>query len=140
MTLNLKIGPALEQRLREQAARRGLDADSYAVAAIEEKLQFDARPSPQLSHEESEILKQMGVGLPEQTWARYDELVAKRRAETLTHQEYEELMRLTNTVEEDHAKRIELLVKLSKIRSVPLKALMGELGIGSRQRGAANNG
>ena len=140
MTLNLNIDPALEQRLREEAARCGVEPNSYAVAAIEEKLQVDARPSPQLSHEESAILEQMNIGLSEQIWARYDELVAKRKAEMLTHDEHEELMRLTDTVEEDHARRIGLVAKLSKIRNVPLKLLMSQLGIGPRQRGASKDG
>jgi len=139
MTLNLKIDPALEQRLREQAARRGVDADSYAVAAIKEKLQIDARPSPQLSHDESELLLQINEGLPEKTWVRYDELIAKLRAQTLTDLEHEELMRLTDVIEEDHAERIRLLGRLAKLRDVPLESLMRQLGIGPRKHGA-NNG
>lgn len=103
MTLNLNIEPGLEQRLREQAARRGLAPDSYAVAAIEEKLQLDSRPSRRLTHVESELLSQINAGLPEDMWMRYDQLVEKRRSESLMPQEYDELMRLTNTVEEDHA-------------------------------------
>lgn len=140
MTLNLNIEPGLEQRLREQAARRGLAPDSYAVAAIEEKLQLDSRPSRRLTHVESELLSQINAGLPEETWMRYDQLVEKRRSESLTPQEYDELMQLTNTVEEDHARRIGLLEKLAKIRDVLLEALMQELGIGPRRHGAATNG
>jgi hypothetical protein len=138
MTLNLKIDPGLEQRLREQAARRGVDADSYAVAAIEEKLQVDGRPSSQLSREESDLLLQINAGLPEKIWVRYDELIAKLRAQTLTDQEHEEFMRLTDVVEEDHAERIRLLGRLAKLRDVPLESLMCQLGIGPRPHGASN--
>lgn len=134
MTLTLKLDPTLEQRLREQAARRGLQPDSYAVAAIEERLKLDSRPPSRLSHEESKLLSQINVGLPEETWSRYDQLIARRRAQTLSPDQHGELMQITNTIEEDHARRIDLLVKLARLRNVPLESLMRELGIGPRRR------
>ena len=140
MTLNLNIDPTLERRLREQAARRGVEPDSYAVAAIEEKLQLDARPSSRLTEQESDLLSQINTGLAEETWLRFDQLVAKRKNESLTSQEHEELMRLTNSIEEDHARRIGLLGKLAMVRNVPLETLMRDLGIGPRHQGAASNG
>jgi hypothetical protein len=114
--------------------------DSYAVAAIEETVQRDSRPSPRLSGEESELLSQINSGLPEETWVQYDRLVERRRKQTLSAQEYEQLLQLTNAVEEDHARRIGLLGKLATIRNVPLEALMHELGIGPRVHGAEHDG
>jgi hypothetical protein len=133
MTLTLKINPTLEQRLQKQAAKRGVKPDSYAVTAIEEKLRLDRTIPAPLSHEESELLAQINSGLPAETWERYDRLIAKRRAETLTSTEYRELVRLTNTVETDHARRMELLMKLARLRNVPLEAVMKQLGLKPRR-------
>ncbi|HSZ59288.1 MAG TPA: hypothetical protein VK797_26840 [Tepidisphaeraceae bacterium] len=132
MTLTLNIDSALEQRLREQAAKQGVRPDSYVVAAIEERLRLDSRPSAQLNHQESELLSQIGVGLPEETWDRYDQLNTKQRDNALTADEHAELEQLINTVEVDHARRISQLVKLAQLRNVPIESLMRELGIAPR--------
>lgn len=132
MTLTLKIDPTLEQRLREQAAKRGVNPDSYAVAAIEEKLLLDSRLPAPITHEESELLTRINFGLPEETWERYDQLIEKRRAEKLTTEEHRELMRITNAIEEDHARRLGLVVQLARLRHVPLEALIEQLGVKPR--------
>jgi hypothetical protein len=67
--------------------------------------------------------------VPPEVQARYDELIDKRRAESLTPEEYEELLRLTDHVETVGVKRIEALAALARLRGTSLKALMGELGI-----------
>ncbi len=38
MTLSLHIGPKLEAKLRERAARAGKDAEAFVLEAVEEKL------------------------------------------------------------------------------------------------------
>ena len=130
VTLTLKIDPTLEQRLREEAARRGINPDSYAVAAIEERVRLDSRQSAPLNHTESGLLSQINKGLPEETWSRYERLIDKRRANALTPEEHAELLRLTNAVEEDHARGVELLVKLASLRNIPLETLMFQRMIG----------
>lgn len=135
MTLTLKIDQTLEQRLRKQAARRGVKPNSYAVAAIQERVRRDSRPTGPMNREESKLLSQINAGLPDKTWDRYDELVARRHAQSLTNGEHRELMRITNTVEKDHARRMGLLVKLARLRNVPLESLMRQMGIGPRRRG-----
>jgi hypothetical protein len=87
---------------------------------------------PRLSEAESELLLKINRGLPFNLQRRYDELTEKRRAETLTPNEHEELLRLTEQVEKLHVERLEYLCKLSDLRQVPLPALMDELGIQPR--------
>lgn len=132
MTLTLKINHRLERRLREEAARRGVEPNSLAVAAIEENLRWGGSGS-RLSRQESKLLTQINAGLAEELWERYDRLVSKRRAQTLTPQEHRELMQLTNTIEEDNAHRIRLLAQLARLRNVPLPSVMRELGIRPRR-------
>jgi hypothetical protein len=67
--------------------------------------------------------------LPEAVWLRYHRLVAKRRDGTLTDNEYEESKSLTDDVELAHARRVEKLVDLARLREVSLDDLMAELGL-----------
>jgi hypothetical protein len=134
MTLTLKIDPQLEQRLREQAARQGLKPDSYAVAAIEEQLRRDGQTAPHLSRDESQLLQQINIGFSNETWDRYDDLVARREDETLTSEEFEELKALTNQIEEQNVHRIQALIELARVRNTTFEALMDELQIRPRQR------
>ena len=82
-----------------------------------------------LSHEESALLMKINQGVPVETQRRYDALIAKRRANSLTPEEYEELLRLTDDIEQFDATRITYLVELARLRDMPLPVLMNELGI-----------
>jgi hypothetical protein len=59
----------------------------------------------------------------------YNELIAKREAETLTSDEHQNLLRLTEQIEKLQAQRIEYLADLAQIRGISLTALMENLGI-----------
>ena len=82
-----------------------------------------------LSHEESALLMKINQGVPAETQRRYDALLAKRRANSLNPEEYEELLRLTDEIEQFDATRITYLVELARLRDMPLPVLMNELGI-----------
>lgn len=82
-----------------------------------------------LPERESELLLQINEGLPEDVWRRYHELVAKRKALTLTGEEHDELKELTNQVEIAHARRIGYLVELAQLRGKTPVEMMDELGI-----------
>jgi hypothetical protein len=58
-----------------------------------------------LSRRESELLLKINQGVPELIQQRYDDLIAKRRAQTLTPDEYAELLSLTDQVELSDARR-----------------------------------
>ena len=62
-------------------------------------------------------------------WTRYRELIGQREAESLTQQEYSELIVMADEVETANVVRIELLVKLAALRHTTLPALMNELGM-----------
>ncbi|HXE53832.1 MAG TPA: hypothetical protein VN541_12495 [Tepidisphaeraceae bacterium] len=134
MTITLKLDPALERRLRERAAQRGLDPDSYAEAAIREQLQRDPIQVPRLSAEEADLLKQINLGFSNETWDRYDLLIGKRENETLTAKELDELRGLTDELEAANVRRIEALTRLARLRNTTLQAIMDELQIKPHQR------
>ena len=86
-----------------------------------------------LSRRESELLWQINQGLPAATQRRYDELIEKRRDETLTDEEYQQLLQLTDQAEAWDVKRLECLTELATLRRLPLTALLAELEIQAPQ-------
>jgi hypothetical protein len=135
MTLTINLTPELEAQLREEAAQKGVDASTFVVRTLEERLQRKRRqPMPShLAQEESTLLQKINQGLPEAMWQEYHDLIAKRRAETLTPEEHGRLIALSDTIEQTHAERMAYVAELARLRQVPLKTLMAQLGIKPRK-------
>lgn len=87
------------------------------------------RKVPHLSAKESELLIKINQGLPPVVQTRLNQLAAKRRAGTLTAKEHQELLSLTDQLENAEAKRVEALGELARLRGVSLTTLMHDLGI-----------
>jgi hypothetical protein len=62
-------------------------------------------------------------GLPSKAAKRYRSLIAKRDAESLTAEEYAELLQLSDWVEKLAVKRLERLAELAKVRGVPFASI-----------------
>jgi hypothetical protein len=129
VTVTLDIDTELLAALRTMARKAGLEPDRYMARALQEHVERHQNAPPNLPQEETRILQQINQGLPAVTWQRYHELVARRRSETLTPEEHQELIALTNEVELWHARRIELVAELAGQRGVSFDALMDELGL-----------
>jgi hypothetical protein len=87
------------------------------------------RIAPSMPKKEAELLQQINQGLPPDVQRRYDELAAKRRAETLTPEEHQELLALVDRIEQADAERVRALIELAQLRNVSVTTLMAELGI-----------
>ncbi len=87
------------------------------------------RQAPHMNHAETELLRKINQGLPISTQKRYATLIAKRRTETLTTEEYQELLQLTDDVENFEAQRVIYLTELAQLRQVTVDVLMQQLGI-----------
>jgi len=75
------------------------------------------------------LLLAINRGLPAKLAERYRALSSRRRSETLTPEEHQELLKLTEEVERLQAERIKHLAELARLRGKPLGALMEELGV-----------
>jgi uncharacterized protein (DUF2461 family) len=84
-----------------------------------------------LTQHEEETLAGITQEIPEEVRERYNALVEKRHAEALTAQEHEELISLSDRIEEVEVKRLEYLTELAKHRNVSLRTLMNTLNITS---------
>ena len=82
-----------------------------------------------LSPDETALLLQINRRLSPDRQRRFDDLVAKRQAETITHEELEELILLTEMVEQHDSERLQALDTLARLRQVALSTLMTDLGI-----------
>jgi hypothetical protein len=87
------------------------------------------RRAPSLPQTEAELLLKINQGMPPEVQARYSELIDKREAETLTPDEYDELLCLTDQVEEVEARRLKYLTELAELRQTTLSGLMKDLKI-----------
>lgn len=105
------------------------ELEKLAVEVLALRARYKA---PVLSEVESELLLKINRGVPYDLQGRFDELTEKRREETLTPDEYNELLRLTEQVEKLDVERVEYLCKLADLRQVSLSALMDDLGIPRR--------
>lgn len=81
--------------------------------------------------QEVELIEQINLGLSGKVWARYDVLQQKRRMATLTPEEHQELIAISNELEALNVKRVAALVQLATLRHTTLDALMNSLGIAS---------
>ncbi|WP_309742906.1 MULTISPECIES: hypothetical protein [unclassified Chamaesiphon] len=80
---------------------------------------------------ESDILKEINLGVSTDTWAEYHTLIAKRQAETLTDEEQQQLIGISDLLEVANVRRMKALIELSDLRGQSLDAVMQELGITS---------
>jgi len=140
-TLTIELDAQTEEKLRRMEKARGETRDKFVSQLLADTVAQhpDAQTTsideliaslPQLT--EPELLQRIGAGWEASRWKRYHELVGKRKAETLTRKEYNELSRLTDKRELLNAERLFLLIELSKRRGVSVEALMDEMRIGAK--------
>jgi len=130
MTLVIDMAPEMEGRLRDEAAREGVEPERYVLQIVEERLrQADDGDARRLPRDESELMMQISQGLPTETWEQYHGLVAELHAETLTPERHKTLIALTDQVEIDHARRMESVLALARLRGTSLEEQMRALGM-----------
>ena len=108
------------------------DLDKAFVEAIQD--QWKKRNAALVSDEvlsevESELFKVINRSLSPREKERWDELVARRDAESLSFQEHDELIRLGNELDALNVSRLQAIGQLAKIRGVPFQGLCRQLEI-----------
>jgi hypothetical protein len=131
MNLNLNLRPELEDRLREKAAREGVQPEACVLTMLEVQL---TEKSP-AEFSESEPLWEATRGLPESVWKRYHELLDRQRKPgRLDEVEHSELLELNELVETSHARQMTYLAELAIRRGMDLRDLMDQLGFPNHGR------
>jgi hypothetical protein len=78
---------------------------------------------------ESELLKTINITIPSPLQDRFNELIAKRQSITITDEELDELITITDQSEQLNAQRITALTQLAQLRNQSLPQIMKALGI-----------
>ena len=126
MSITLELTPDIQRDLKQAAKQAGLTPDAYVLITLREHLPKNLDPV-QLSKPEAELLLNINQSLSQVQWQRYHTLVAKRRAEQLSKEELEELISLSDLLEETNSRRIGYLAELAKLRHTSLDKLMSDI-------------
>jgi len=126
MTVVIDLPPEMESKMREVAQAEGLDVPALVRETMAARLR---RYDPSRFLTEAELLTRINRGFPEAFWDRYRQLIAKRRAETMTDEEQQEAIGMSDHLEAWSVERLQYLIKLAAIRHTTVDALMQELGI-----------
>lgn len=127
-----KTSPSHKSRFRG----RRVFKEENTIVAISNIKPFLPKESVPLVDEKSEpakeetlLLEQITIGFQDEFWERYNFLQNKLKQSTLTAEEHEDLISLSDQIEEKNATRISLLSELSKLKKMDLEELMNQLGI-----------
>lgn len=126
-TLNTNNEFSADKLLQAAAKLNSHELEKFVNQAIVLKAR---RNASSIAKAEAELLQKINQGLAPRLQKRFDELAEKLDLGTLTVQEHQEFLRLTNQIEKQDAKRIELLGRLAEIRQQTLDDVMQKLGIG----------
>lgn len=126
MTVVLDLPPEMESKMQELAQAEGIDVSALVRDTMAARLrEYD----PARSLTERDLLTRINRGFPEAFWDRYRQLIAKRRAETMTHEEQQEAIRMSDQLEAWRVERLQYLIKLAEIRHTSVDALTEEMGL-----------
>src|ERR1051326_5376084 len=113
MALTITLQPEFEARIREEAHRVGLSIEQWLVQrAIE-----------------ADLLWKIGLAAPETETRELHRLLRKRKAGTLAEAEQRQLQTILDEREQRGAQRLDNLTQLARLRGVPVRQLMEQLGI-----------
>lgn len=131
-TIHLEAEVSRQSLLKaiEQLSPQELDQLVIEVLSLR-----DRRGTARLTAAESDLMNRINQGLPENVRSHYDELIVRRRDESLTAEELDELLQLSAEVERLEGSRLDALAELARLRGIGLTALMAELGIPARDDG-----
>lgn len=125
-TIKLEVQLSAQELLKavEQLSQSELEQFVSQVIAIQAQ-----KKAVNLPQQEANLLIKINQRIPADIQQCYDDLIEKRDDETLTPAEYNELLELTNQIENWDVQRIENLSELAHLRGISLVQLMEDLGI-----------
>jgi hypothetical protein len=115
----------------DQLVKAALQLPPLELEQLVAKLQGIRRQSsaPRLSAKETELLRQINQGPPAELQRRFDVLRRKRQRIKLNRAEQQELLTLTQQLEQLDVTRLQWLAQLAELRQVSLPVLMQQLGL-----------
>ncbi|MCA1595142.1 MAG: hypothetical protein LC772_01770 [Chloroflexi bacterium] len=113
MALTIILPPEHEERIRDAAAREGLAPEQLAAQRLME----------------AELLWQIRTAAPERETRELHRMLRRGKMGSLTEAEQVRLQSLLDEREKRGALRLQNLAQLSRLRAIPVRQLMEDLGI-----------
>ncbi len=124
MSITIELPPEVEKKLRQLAAEKGKPLDRFVQEYLLET--FVGRAS---DLEDEQLLQEKArIHMSETDINRYEELLSKRDNFSLTNEEHQKLIDLTDQIERRNAERMPYLLKLAELRGTTPEDLVQELG------------
>lgn len=125
-TIKLEAHVSVDALVEAAAQLDASDLERFAAEVLGLRA---ARAAPSVPENEAALLKRVSQRLPQDVQDRYEALISKRDSESLTDEEYQELLRLTKRAEALDADRLRALRDLASVRGVTLGQLMSQLEV-----------
>ncbi|MEM1327982.1 MAG: hypothetical protein AAGI23_18630 [Bacteroidota bacterium] len=124
MSIQIELSSPVEEKLKSKAAQLGKSLNDLIVEILQEEVKNEVDTTS-----ESYLLQQVNLGIPIEQWHRYHSLIEKRNAVQLTTEEQQELIHLSDTIEERNAERMSYIFELAAKRQVAPESIIQELGL-----------
>lgn len=124
--VTLDLTNELTDEIQNVAKQAGVQFDKYVGNILKRHL-YKRKIS--VSEPEAKLLQQINIGLPEPTWQRYYVLREKLAKHIMQPDEQQELIGITNEMEEANVHRVKALFNLAELRNTTVEALMDELKV-----------
>ena len=126
MSITIELIQDLEVQVRSAAKREGVAPSTYVANVLRRHLQEQSFPR---AESESDLLRQINVGLSGREWQRYNDLRARLADAALQPDEQEELIAFSDRIEAANVRRVAALIRLAEMRSTTVDELIDQLGI-----------
>ncbi|WML92271.1 hypothetical protein RCF98_08000 [Thiothrix lacustris] len=125
-TVQITTQASTEELLRSVASLPAAELEQFVTRVLALRARLKA---PTIPDQEANLLRNINTGLSATQQQRFADLNHKRQEETLTDEEYQELLLLIEEMETKNVERIQNLSLLAQLRQVSLTTLMQNLGI-----------
>ncbi len=130
-TVQLTADLSMEALLHAIDQLDAKELDTFVTRVLALRARRRGRPL----NTEAELLPKINQGLPREVQQRDEELIEKRDARTLSPEEYNELLQLTDRAEQADVERLEALIDLARLRQISLDELLRDLRLRTESHG-----
>ena len=129
MSLTIQIPVTTEHYLREIAKRQGMSLEHYISQLLTDTSISTLNKKGKKSITEIELLQKIQLDIQAEDLNEFYILTQLLKSGKITEQERETLIQLNDLVEIAHAKRMQYVLELAKLRKVSFDKVLTDLGI-----------
>ena len=130
--VNVNKGLPFEELLKAVGQLNGEELEKLMREVVSRRARLMA---PSFSEKETMFLQNINKGFPQEMRKRFAELDRKRKAEKLMPLEQEELVKLTDRIEDFNAERTGFMAQLARLKGVSMTELVKEFELENTEHG-----